>query len=218
MENNDLKFKNKYRIQSIRLSSWDYCNNGYYFVTICTKDRICNFGKIENEIMCLSQTGGMAKKYWLEILKHFPFVKLDEFVVMPNHIHGILIIEKQNNVETPQWGVSTGPGLEQKPNSHWGVSTGPGLEQKPNSHWGVSTGTKSKSNQNPKWKPNSLGSIINQYKSICTKKIRAYDQAFAWQSRFYDHVIRNEKSLNGIRKYIICNPKKWQWDKNNPII
>src|SRR3989344_4840684 len=195
IENNDLKFKNKYRIQSIRLNSWDYCNNGYYFVTICTKDRICNFGKIENEIMYLSQTGVMAKKYWLEIPKHFPFVKLDEFVVMPNHVHGILIIEKQN-VETQN--LLLPRSIKQNVETQNFASL-----QK--------TGIKNKFGPQSK----NLASIIRGFKIGVKKYTTNNNIPFTWQTRFYDHVIRNEKSLNEIRQYIIGNPKKWQLDKNN---
>ena len=98
------KFKNKYRIPSARLQTWDYANNGSYFITICTQNRNHFFGKIINQEMQLSEIGKLAEKYWLEIPEHFPFVELGNFVVMPNHFHGILIIDKPNidskNVET----------------------------------------------------------------------------------------------------------------------
>ena len=90
------KFKNKYRISSARLQSWDYSNNGAYFITICTQNRNHFFGKIQNQEMHLSEIGKLAEKYWLEIPEHFPFVELGNFVVMPNHFHGILIINKIN--------------------------------------------------------------------------------------------------------------------------
>jgi putative transposase len=88
------KFKNKYRISSARLQTWDYGSNGSYFVTICTYKRICYFGRIESGIMQLSDLGNIAQKCWQEIPNHFPFVELSEFVVMPNHVHGIITIMK----------------------------------------------------------------------------------------------------------------------------
>ena len=88
------KFRNKYRIPSARLQSWDYSNNGAYFITICTQNRNHFFGKIINQEMQLSEIGKLAQKYWLEIPEHFPFVALGNFVMMPNHFHGILIIDK----------------------------------------------------------------------------------------------------------------------------
>jgi putative transposase len=83
---------NKERKQ-IRLTDWDYSSEGIYFITICCRDRQSFFGKINNNEMILSEIGLIASQYWLEIPDHFPHVLLDEFVVMPNHIHGILILD-----------------------------------------------------------------------------------------------------------------------------
>ena len=91
------KFLQKYRIPSSRLQNYDYSQNGYYFITICTKDREHYFGQITDGKIQPSEIGKMAQKFWLEIPNHFPFVILDEFIVMPNHVHGILVIEKNNN-------------------------------------------------------------------------------------------------------------------------
>ena len=175
----------KFQIKSARLENWDYGSNAAYFVTICTQDRIHYFGEITNGIMQLSEIGLLAKKYWLEIPEHFPFVELDEFVIMPNHVHGIIIINKPDNgqynnertVETPNLGVST-------------------------------TTMASK-----KWKPASLGVIINQYKRICTINARKIHADFAWQSRFHDHIIRNDESFHYISNYIKNYPTKWTDDK-----
>lgn len=99
------KFLNKYRIESARLQNWDYAWNAAYFVTINTRDRQHYFGKILNHEMQLSEIGNLAKRFWNEIPVHFPFVILDEFVIMPDHIHGIIIINK--HVETRHCLVST---------------------------------------------------------------------------------------------------------------
>jgi len=179
------KFKGKYRIQSARLQNWDYSSCGLYFITICTVNRELYFGDIVNGEMILSAVGELAKAYWNEIPKHFPFVELDEFVIMPNHVHGIITINKPNdgkyndkcNVETPNLGVST-------------------------------TTIASK-----KWNPGSLGVIINQYKRICTINARKIHADFAWQSRFHDHIIRNDESFQKIRDYIINNPLRWKEDQ-----
>ncbi|MEK7495275.1 MAG: transposase [Patescibacteria group bacterium] len=174
------KFRDKYRIPSSRLQNWDYSSNGYYFITICTKDRIDFFGKIIDDKIQLSINGEIAKKYWLEIPIHFLFVELDEFIIMPNHVHGIVIINNMSNVETPNLGVSTMG--KTKPNN---------------------------------WEHGCLGVIINQYKRICTMKIRKININFSWQARFYDNIIRNEKSFYYIRKYIKENPMNWEQDRNN---
>ena len=88
------KYLDKYRIPSARLSTWNYSSNGAYFITICTANRRNYFGEIINAEMQLSKPGEMANQCWLAIPDHFPFVLLDAFVVMPNHMHGIIIIDK----------------------------------------------------------------------------------------------------------------------------
>ena len=100
----DDKYKNKYRIPSNRLQGYDYGARGYYYITICTKNRVYYFGEIvdksdvveekSHKTMQKSGIGEIAEKFWLDIPKHFPFVVLDQFVIMPNHIHGILFFNK----------------------------------------------------------------------------------------------------------------------------
>jgi len=188
------KYKNKYRIQSTRLQNWDYGWNGAYFVTICTKNRECYFGDIADGKMQLSEIGEMANKYWLEIPQHFSFVKLNSFVVMPNHIHGIIVIDKIN-VETQNFA----PLLQKQT-----------LPSTPKNRFGPQS--------------KNLASIIRGFKIGVTKNARLYEKAqykaqdiaplpFKWQSRFYDHIIRNEKSFNKISEYIINNPENWEKDK-----
>jgi hypothetical protein len=87
------KYQNKYRIASARMKNYDYASNGAYFITIVTKNRDHFFGDIEDNTMILNEIGKIARKYWDEIPRHFPFIRLDEMVVMPNHIHGILWID-----------------------------------------------------------------------------------------------------------------------------
>ena len=91
------KFKNKYRIVSARASWWNYGWNGAYFITICTKNRDHFFGEIENGQMKLSKIGLLADVFWHEIKNHTENIELGAFVVMPNHIHGILILDKPEN-------------------------------------------------------------------------------------------------------------------------
>lgn len=97
------KFQNKYRISSTRLQNWDYRWNAPYFITICTENKEHYFGEIVNGKMILSNQGILADVFWYEIKTHATHVELDEFTVMPNHIHGILILNNPNdgtNVET----------------------------------------------------------------------------------------------------------------------
>jgi REP element-mobilizing transposase RayT len=88
------KFCDQYRVESARLKGWDYASNAIYFVTICAYERMDYFGEIKNRTMILNDVGMIAKKLWTEIPKHFSFVRLDEYVVMPDHIHGIVVIDK----------------------------------------------------------------------------------------------------------------------------
>ena len=85
-------FKNKYRVESIRKWNWNYSGPGFYFITICTKDKNLYFGQVKNEAMQLSQIGAFADAFWKEIPSHHKDVKLDESIVMPNHVHGIIEI------------------------------------------------------------------------------------------------------------------------------
>jgi putative transposase len=93
-------FRNRYRNETCRLAGHDYSAGGKYFVTICTHGMISYFGNISVEKMVLSKTGRIANELWYELPEHFPNVSLDEFVVMPNHIHGIIIIHPPNDVGT----------------------------------------------------------------------------------------------------------------------
>jgi len=169
-------FKNKYRIESARLRGYDYSLPGLYFVTICTKNRVCHFGDVVNGEMNLSPIGDIVADEWQKTPQVRTNVQLDEWIVMPNHLHGIIWIT--HTVETERRPVSTPSRLQ----------------------------------------PNSLGSIIGQIKSICTKRIRAAGFAdFDWQERFHDEIIRNERALDAVRAYIINNPANWDKDKDNPI-
>jgi REP element-mobilizing transposase RayT len=196
-------FQNKYRSESTRLKNWDYSKPGAYFITICTAKMKNFFGEIEvddklysvdeiKKIMKLNVYGKIVEKEWLQTEKIRNNVILDEFIVMPNHFHGIIMLTN-DCVETTRRVVS--PNTVPHPletNKH------------ETTHRVVSTTLKS----------NSLGSIIGQFKSICTKRIHdAGLMDFFWQERFYDHIIRSEKSLNKIRDYIIHNPIKWKYDK-----
>ena len=92
-------YKNKYRTESIRLKGWDYTASGYYFVTFCTKNQECFLGEVVTGELNLSAIGDICCQHWFEIPNHFPNAVLDEFVIMPNHVHGIIIL---TNTETPR--------------------------------------------------------------------------------------------------------------------
>jgi len=200
------KFRGKYRINSARLKNYDYSRNGAYFVTIVTKNHENYFGEIIDKKMKLSEIGKIAEKYWDEIPQHFPFVKLDAFVVMPNHVHGIIWInnDKKTNENNDDERID---GTRRDAINR--VST-TNLNEKQKISGGI-TG-----NNNPMFHKN-LSRIIRWYKGRCTfeiNKLKKY-YGFAWQSRFHDHIIRDETALNKIREYILLNPKLWDRDRNN---
>ena len=199
----ELKFRNKYRIPSNRLKNWDYGSNSAYFITICTKNREHFFGEINNGKMQLNELGKNAVQFWMEIPNHFPFIELGNFVVMPNHTHGILIIDKPvdnravdtPNVEMPNLGISTGC-------ISTGLSTVDPQKPKPKNGGKID-----------EWKPGTIGVIINQYKRMVTIHNRKINPNFAWQSNYHDHIIRNSKSFENIQNYIENNPAQWKEDR-----
>lgn len=90
-----MNYSNKFGRKSIRLKHYDYRSNGYYFVTICTYEKICYFGNIQNQRVNLSSLGEIAEKFWLEIPEHFSYAEIDNFIIMPNHVHGIVVINQE---------------------------------------------------------------------------------------------------------------------------
>ena len=179
------KYNNKYRIESVRLKNWDYRNNGAYFITINTGNRKHFFGEIINGEIRLSPIGEYAEKFWMEIPNHFPFVELGNFVVMPNHTHGILII---NNVESLQCN-----------------------DIDKSLHCNDSTTNQYYSDISPK--SGSISTIVRSYKSVVSKHARLLNPEFNLQPKFHDHIIRNSESFERIQNYIENNPSNWKEDK-----
>ncbi len=186
------KYQNKYRIPSARLKNWDYGSNGAYFITICTQNREHFFGEIVETQFIASEIGTLAEKFWMEIPQHFPYIELGNFVVMPNHVHGILIIDK--NVKTLQCNVSE----NESP-----VET---------LHCNVST-NKNEQMANISPKSGTISTILRSYKSVVTKNARFIHAEFGWQPRFHDHIIRNAPEWERIQTYIENNPMNWKEDK-----
>lgn len=172
----------KHKRRSIRLPEYDYSQEGLYYVTICTQDRLCLFGEITNGRMKFNQYSEIADQCWRAIPQHFTNILLGEYVIMPNHVHGIIII-----TEPP---VGTRHAVSLPSRALFG---------------------------NPQ--VGSLSTIIRSYKSAVTRQIniiRTKNEPVIWQNRFYEHIIRNEKSFNKIRRYIIDNPLYWATDDENP--
>ncbi len=100
-------YRNKYRVETTRLQNWDYASDGRYYITICTKKREQFLGKIEKGVMILNKRGRIVEQCWFDLEKHYHNLRLDAFVIMPNHIHGIMIIDNSTIVETGFKPVST---------------------------------------------------------------------------------------------------------------
>jgi putative transposase len=201
------KFQDKYRISTTRLQNWDYSWNALYFVTICTKNREHYFGKIENDKMVLSNIGVMADVFWHEIKNHCQFVDLDAFVVMPNHIHGILAINNPtHNSDFVGDSVETRHALSHKSQTS--------TIQPESTNFSKSVGQKRFQNQGK----NTLSSILGSYKSAVTKHAHRLGHEFEWQTRFHDHIIRDALSFQRIRNYIETNILNWDSDKFNDRI
>lgn len=168
-----------------RLKDYDYSQIGYYFVTICTKNKIEHFGKIENGKTILNRYGEITQRYWKGIPNNYKNVRIDEFIIMPNHIHGIIIIKENydNVVRTEQCSVPTDNTNKMSKRKNYGH---------------LSKIVKS-------FKDIVTKVIREQFN----------DFGFQWQRSYYDHIIRNETSLAKIREYIVNNPLKWDLDKDN---
>lgn len=178
--------------RSIRLKGYDYSKQGMYFITICCHQRKCWFGKIENENMVLNEYGMIAFNEWYDLPNRFPNIVLGEFVIMPNHMHRIIVIKPFDVISSES--VS---GANPDPTKQTGTTEQP-------------------EPTNP-----TIGDMIGAYKSLtaveCLKifKTNNINQMMGklWQRNYYEHIVRDEQSLNRISTYIINNPKNWQIDK-----
>ena len=205
-------FKNRYLIPSARAPWHDY-RHGTYFVTICTKNREHSFGEILNDgtgnpIMRLTAIGENANECWREIPSHFPHVQTMSRVIMPNHIHGILTInpiaETQNVVAYYDEMQRIADVVETQNVAIHGETQRNGLSQQtdnvilPYNRFG------------PQFK--NLASVIRGFKIGVTKFARQHNLPFEWQSRYYEHIIRNMEELDFITDYIENNVANWEED------
>ena len=215
------KFRNKYRINTVRLKNHDYSSNATYFITIVTKNRDNYFGKIINDEMILNEIGKIVYQEWYISEKIRNNIFLDEFIIMPNHIHGIVIVDNGNNggdgddVETLWHNVSTNQPHNanhrtNQPHNNNNITT----NKQPLSTNIINENDIKQFMSKISPKKSSLSHMIREFKTAVTKKSRKISPDFAWQERFYEHIIRNEKELYGIQKYIIENPKNWKSDRN----
>lgn len=178
--------QNKFNRRSIRLKGYDYSQEGLYFITICCQDRLHRFGEVVNGEMILNTFGKIAEQEWLNTEKIRPNIQLDEYIIMPNHMHGIIII-RTGELHSPP----LTPNLPTPASLKMGEFNSP------------LRGTS-----------NTVGAIVRGYKSAVTKWMRQNSDVHdLWQRNYYEHIIRNEKSYQNISKYIENNPLNWQNDK-----
>ncbi|WP_321345401.1 transposase [uncultured Draconibacterium sp.] len=197
------KFRNKYRISSARLQNWDYGRNAAYFVTICTQGREHYFGDIVNGEMQLSAIGKIAQTEWVKTFDLRPDMNLTmgEYIIMPNHFHAIIIIGKnQYNTDDGNGGDKNGGDCgDGTVETQCIASLSPTSPPPPANQFG------------PQRK--NLASIIRGFKIGVTINARKINPDFAWQSRYHEHIIRNNKSFERICNYILSNPENWADDK-----
>ncbi len=173
----------KHHRRSIRLRDYDYSLDGAYFVTICTLERKCLFGEVAYGEMRLNDIGMMVRDEWLRSVEIRNEIHLDAFVVMPNHVHGIVLIRHDVPLPVSKEGDRRSP-LQQR-----------GLCKR------------------------SLAAFVAGFKSACTRSVNEYFGTRGvplWQRSYYEHVVRNDRTLHAIRDYIEANPSQWADDRENP--
>jgi putative transposase len=164
--------------RSIRLRNYDYALAGAYFVTMITRDRRCLFGDIVDGKMRLNHCGQTVEDEWEKSARVRNEIELDAFIIMPNHVHGIIVITDASERATSRSPLHYGPAKR------------------------------------------SLGAFVGGFKSAVTKRIcevRELPGGLLWQRNYFEHVIRNDESLQRIRQYIHDNPARWEFDRENPL-
>jgi putative transposase len=184
--------------RSIRLPGYDYRSAGAYFVTICTHQRDLLF---EDPVL-----RRVAETLWQRIPRHFPHVQLDAWVVMPNHLHGIIVIsgDARRGEASPASGSRTEPAVADAVSIVDEAVSGDASPLPPRPSGAP---------------PGSLGAIVGNFKSVTARRInrlRGTPGAPVWQRNYYEHIVRDERALTAIRQYIADNPARWAWDTYNP--
>ena len=215
--------------QSIRLRDFDYGGAGAFFVTLCAWRRECLFGDVVDGRVRLNELGLVVRDCWTAVPQHFPHVELDEFVIMPNHLHVLFwIVDEYSPV-----GAQHAAPLVVHPKRLIDKSTNdPVGAQHAAPLPGMTTRAKERAQHAAPLRvdprggvtpnnvmPGSVAAIVRSFKSAATKRINALrDNAGCplWQRNYYEHVIRGDRDLHAVRQYIADNPAKWELDTNHP--
>jgi putative transposase len=178
--------------KTIRLKGYDYAQPGAYYITICSYERQYLFGEIIGGVMHLNLISETIQNCWHRLPQQFPFIELDAFVIMPNHLHGIILITDRNTNKSQ---------LFKQPIVVQPIS--------PSKEPTLPKGTK----------PGSLGALVQNFKSIVTRRVNRLTKncGTIWQDGYYEEIIRDDRAYNNIRKYIVENPLKWHEDENYTI-
>ena len=186
------------RRRSVRLKEFDYAQPGAYFVTVCANNRRDVWGKVREGEVSLNSLGHIIEACWESIPAHFPHVRLDQYCVMPNHLHGILSFAR------------TGRGTIYRAPT---VALSGTVE--------VESSIKAGKEQFSQPVAGSLPTVIRTFKAAVTRNARRTMQVGSiriWQRGYFDRVIRNERELERVREYIANNPAKWDLDTENPAV
>jgi REP element-mobilizing transposase RayT len=186
--------------RSIRLKDYDYSQSGAYFVTICAWDKACIFGEISADEMVLNEAGKIVLAVWDELPGHYPGIETDQFIVMPNHIHAIIMI------------VGAGFKPAQMVGTAQMVKSAPLMNL-------AQIDENDRAGCKPAPTKTVLSEIVRGFKTFSAKGINKFRNSRGlpvWQRNYYEHVIRNEADLTRIREYITNNPLKWALDEENP--
>lgn len=182
--------------RSIRLKGYDYTQAGAYFVTIVTHQRECLCGEINNGVLQLNPQGQRIAECWEALARHFPFPELDSYVIMPNHLHGIVVLTRAL-IDERRGEAFAETSAQREASAQANASPLP------------PRGTK----------PGSLNAVIQNFKSVSTRKINQMQNTagnIIWQRNYYEHIIHSEPELERIRAYIENNPAQWTHDTENP--
>ncbi|MBK9422419.1 MAG: hypothetical protein IPN44_15435 [Flavobacteriales bacterium] len=197
--------------KSIRLRGYDYTQRGAYYVTICTDDRSHAFGRIADAIVCLSPLGHIVDECWHAIPTHFPNVMIDAFIIMPNHVHGVVVIADHAGAR------DLAPDAVAPPDAI--VTPVPDTTPSPDYDTIMVPSTPdggSPPRTRPRIIPGSLGAIVQGFKAGVTRQARKRGVAVPstiWQRNYYDHIVRDAEDHARIAKYIADNPVNWELDR-----
>jgi len=222
----------RFHRRTIRLPEYDYSLEGAYYITICTQGRKCLFGEIRNGKIALSECGRIVDDWWQRMPERYSGVILDEYVIMPNHMHAIIVIIDdvicRGEVASPLGGTvdilgKPGDGIETPGEVISSMGESVGGITKPGDGIAILGGRVKTPGEvtSPLQGPgkHTLGQILAYYKYQTTKSINAINNTPGnkiWQRNYYEHVIRDEDDYNRIVEYIAANPQRWPEDSLHP--